>query len=65
MRRGRGRAALGLALACSLSLAALPAGGQDSLEAAKRAELERIQQQARQHRETASRLRGQEQKELV
>jgi murein DD-endopeptidase MepM/ murein hydrolase activator NlpD len=38
---------------------------QDSLEAEKRAELERIQEEARRHRETASKLRGQEQKAMV
>ena len=53
-----------LAVAVSVALAT-PCFAQDSLEAAKRAELERIQQQAREHRETASKLRGQEQKELV
>lgn len=53
-----------LALAIAVCAAA-GASAQDSLEAAKRAELDRIQQQARQHRQTASRLRGQEQKALV
>ena len=68
MNRARGiRVALAatLALAIAITLAPHRARAQDSLEAAKRAELERIQQEARQHREAASRLRGQEQKELV
>src|SRR5207237_298976 len=58
MRLRLARAALQL-LGSALLLAA-PLHAQDSLEAEKRAELERIQQQARQHRATASRLRGQE-----
>lgn len=41
-------------------VAALPARAQDSLEAAKRRELEAIQQQAREKREAAQKLRGQE-----
>src|SRR6185295_13263491 len=56
------------ALALSIAATTIPAPGaraQDSLEAEKRAEPERVQQEARRHRETASRLRGQEQKELV
>jgi septal ring factor EnvC (AmiA/AmiB activator) len=49
-----------------LVLASATSGlAQDSLEAAKRAELERIQAQAREHRQAATRLRGQEQKALV
>lgn len=55
-----------LAVAALVSMCgAAAASAQDSLEAAKRAELERVQQQAREHRAAASRLRGQEQKELV
>jgi murein hydrolase activator len=51
------RGALVLA-ACAL--AALPAFAQDSLEIAKRRELEEIQRQARENREAASRLKKQE-----
>jgi len=55
-----------LVLAAAVVLAgAIPATAQDSLEAAKRAELEQIKQRAREHRAAASRLRGQEQVELV
>jgi len=41
------------------------AGAQDSLESAKRLELERIQREVQEHRKAAERLRGQEKKELV
>lgn len=44
-----------LALLCAAPLAA-----QDSLEASKRQELERVQRQAREKREAATRLKGQE-----
>ncbi len=53
------------AVALLAAVAMHPAAAQDSLEASKRAELERIQQQARAHREAAKQLRGQEQKALV
>lgn len=74
MNRAQARAARGAAgasgflVATVLALAftlAPPAAGQDSLESAQRQELERIQREARQNREAASRLKGQEQKELV
>jgi septal ring factor EnvC (AmiA/AmiB activator) len=50
-----------------LAIAALatPALAQDSLEAAKRQELEEIRRQAREQREAAARLKGQESKELT
>ncbi len=41
------------------------AGAQDSLETAKRLELDRIQREVQEHRKAAERLRGQEKKELV
>ncbi len=41
------------------------AGAQDSLETAKRIELDRIQREVQEHRKAAERLRGQEKKELV
>ncbi|MEO5617794.1 MAG: peptidoglycan DD-metalloendopeptidase family protein [Candidatus Eisenbacteria bacterium] len=51
--------------ACALALLAAPLAAQDSLEQAKRRELEGIQGAAREKREAASRLKGQENKELV
>jgi septal ring factor EnvC (AmiA/AmiB activator) len=59
----RGCFAILLALAALTFAAAAPA--QDSLEAAKRRELEAIQRQAREKREAATQLKGREQKELV
>jgi septal ring factor EnvC (AmiA/AmiB activator) len=56
------RPLLGVVLALA---AAAPLTAQDSLETAKRRELEAIQQQAREKREAAKRLKGQENKELV
>lgn len=53
-------------LILALGLGALDgARAQDDLEAQKRAELERINREAREAREAAKRLRGQEQRELV
>ncbi len=65
-RRSRWRAAAALlATLLALGAALAPAGAQDSLEAAKRRELEAIQRQAREKREAATRLKGQENRELV
>jgi len=49
----------------ALLVAAAPLHGQDSLEMAKRRELELIQRQARESREAALRLKGQESKETT
>ncbi len=67
LRHPRARAALAGAIAALLAaaLAVGPLSAQDSLEMAKRRELEQIQRQARETREAASRLKGQENKELV
>ena len=56
-----------LAALAALVLAAAftTSGAQDSLEASKRLELERIQREAREHRTAAERLRGQENKAVV
>jgi septal ring factor EnvC (AmiA/AmiB activator) len=55
-----------LALIAGLApVVATPVAGQDSLEAAKRRELEAIQREARAKRATAKRLKGQENKALV
>jgi septal ring factor EnvC (AmiA/AmiB activator) len=55
-----------IALALALTSGSAPpvAAQQDSVETAKRKELEDIQNQAREKREAASRLRGQENREL-
>ena len=56
----RGAAALAIAL-----LLVAPALAQDSLETAKRKELEEARRLARENREAATRLRGQESQELT
>jgi septal ring factor EnvC (AmiA/AmiB activator) len=58
------RLVTGAALA-ALLVAAAPLLAQDSLEQAKRRELEQIQRQARESREAALRLKGQESQETV
>lgn len=63
-RGPRGVAAFAAALGALLLLAS-PLAAQDSLEQAKRRELESIQRAAREKREAATRLKGQENKELV
>jgi len=59
------RAGLAALAALVLAMAFTVARAQDSLETAKRLELERIQRQVREHRTAAEKLRGQEKKELV
>jgi septal ring factor EnvC (AmiA/AmiB activator) len=54
-----------MAIAMLALLVAVPLGAQDSLEAAKRRELEAIQRQAQEKRQAASVLKGQENKEMV
>ena len=61
-RRGAGRILVALVAA---ALLAAPGLAQDSLETAKRKELEEAQRLARQNREAASRLKGQETQELT
>jgi septal ring factor EnvC (AmiA/AmiB activator) len=56
--------ALAIATLAALALAA-GAAAQDSIEAAKRRELEAIQQQAREKRQAAQRLKGVESKEIT
>ncbi len=59
------RLVLAALAALVLGAAVTGAGAQDSLEAAKRAELDRIQREVQENRKAAERLRGQEKKELV
>ena len=59
------RAGLLLAAAGALVLGVAPLAAQDSLEQAKRRELEEIQRQAQEKRAAASRLKGQENTELT
>ena len=59
------RLVLAALAALALGAAFTAAGAQDSLESAKRAELDRIQRQVQENRKAAERLRGQEKKELV
>lgn len=59
------RLVLAALAALALGAAFTAAGAQDSLESAKRAELDRIQRQVQENRKAAERLRGQENKELV
>jgi septal ring factor EnvC (AmiA/AmiB activator) len=60
------RAAASLLVALALAAGAVPALAQgDSLEAAKRKELEEIRRRAAQNREQAKRLQGRENQELV
>jgi len=65
MSRAPGRRALLAAALAAVAALAAPLAAQDSLEQAKRRELEAIQREAREKREAATRLRGQENKELV
>ncbi|HTO92446.1 MAG TPA: peptidoglycan DD-metalloendopeptidase family protein [Candidatus Sulfotelmatobacter sp.] len=53
------------ALAALSALIAAPLSAQDSLEMAKRRELEMVQRQARESREAAQKLKGQESQETV
>jgi septal ring factor EnvC (AmiA/AmiB activator) len=61
----RARVLAGLALGAATLIAVAPLAAQDSLEMAKRRELEQIQRQARETREAAKQLKGQENQELV
>ena len=59
------RLVLAALAALTLAWGFTTAGAQDSLETAKRLELDRIQREVQEHRKAAERLRGQEKKELV
>jgi len=64
-RRAASHAGRAVALAAALFLLAAPLfAQQDSLEAAKRKELEEVRRLARENREAASRLKGQETQEV-
>ena len=64
-RRWAGRARQALVALAALALLAAPGfAQQDSLEAAKRKELEEVRRLARENREAATRLKGQETQEL-
>jgi septal ring factor EnvC (AmiA/AmiB activator) len=65
-RRWAGRARQALVALAALALLAAPGfAQQDSLEAAKRKELEEVRRLARENREAATRLKGQETQELT